>query len=118
MATVGTTHKAAARTAAKHITTAKAPLKAAVKAVAVDPGANKAIAPTVEKSKSKDKRIRDTFAMPKSEFAALDTLKSRAKKAGAVAKKSTLIRAGLRALAAMPDAALARAIQAISSDKP
>lgn len=113
--------KPAARTAAKHITTA--PAKPAAKAAAKAPAspapkasAKKAVAAKADKPK-KLKLVRDTFAMPKAEFAALDALKARAAKAGVQTKKSVLIRAGLRVLAAMSDSVLTNALRAVPVNK-
>lgn len=53
----------------------------------------------------KPKLVRDSFTIPKIEYTVLDELKQRAAKAGAPAKKSEVLRAGIKALAAMSDAA-------------
>lgn len=59
----------------------------------------------VEKEK-KVKLVRDSFTMPKSEYAAIDVLKARAARLGRPSKKSEMLRAGVMALSAMPDAQL------------
>jgi hypothetical protein len=51
------------------------------------------------------------------EYAVLDTLKLRAAKLANPAKKTELIRAGIKALAAMTDAALLAALKAVPSLK-
>lgn len=60
----------------------------------------------------KSKRVRDSFSMPKVEYAVLDGLKQRAALLQHPVKKSELVRAGIQLLAALPDdqfsAALAR----------
>ncbi|WP_280151290.1 hypothetical protein [Piscinibacter sp. XHJ-5] len=100
-------------------TTAKraAPRKAAAKALARKRPAAKpaaAAAPVVEAAKpAKRKLVRDSFTIPKDEYAVIDALKLRAGKLGRLAKKSELLRAGLKALAAMPDAALLQALAAV-----
>lgn len=71
-----------------------------------------AAAPKAEKPK-KPKLVRDSFTIPKTEFAVLQDLKQRAGKAGIAAKKSELLRAGIKALAAMGDAAFAAALGAV-----
>lgn len=53
----------------------------------------------------KPKLVRDSFTIPKSEYAVIETLKLRAAKLGRPAKKSEVLRAGVMALAAMGDAA-------------
>ena len=64
---------------------------------------------TEEKSR-KPKLVRDSFTIPKSEYAAIDVLKTRAIAQGTSVKKSELLRAGLMTLAFMPDAAFAKAL--------
>jgi hypothetical protein len=58
----------------------------------------------------KTKLVRDSFTMPKPEYQVIDVLKERSAKAGRPLKKSEVLRAGIKALAAMPDAAFAVAI--------
>jgi hypothetical protein len=55
--------------------------------------------------------------MPKLEYAVLDTLKLRGAKLASPVKKTELIRAGIKALAAMSDAAFLSAIKAVPSLK-
>lgn len=59
----------------------------------------------VEKEK-KIKLVRDSFAMPKPEYAAIDVLKARAARLGRPSRKSEMLRAGVMALSAMPDGQL------------
>jgi hypothetical protein len=61
----------------------------------------------------KPKLVRDSFTIPKAEYAVLETLKARAVKAGKPAKKSELLRAGIKALAALPDLAFVSALNAV-----
>jgi hypothetical protein len=57
-----------------------------------------------KKSKSeKVKMERDSFTMPKDEYAQIAVLKTRLSKLGQPAKKSELLRAGIKLLAAMSD---------------
>ena len=101
-------------------TAAKAPVKAklspqpktAVK-TAVKP-VNKPV--KVEKAK-KPKMIRDSFTIPKTEYVVIDALKERAGKLSRAAKKSELLRAGVKALAAMSDAAFLAALTAVPTIK-
>jgi hypothetical protein len=65
----------------------------------------------------KDKLLRDSFTIPKSEFAVLDALKQRAAKAGRPVKKSEVLRAGVKALAAMADSAFLAALGAVPAIK-
>ena len=72
--------------------------------------------PFPEKTK-KTKMVRDSFTMPKAEYAALDELKQRGALLGCPLKKSQLLRAGVKLLAALPDARLLAALAEISSLK-
>ena len=51
----------------------------------------------------KTKLVRDSFTIPKDEYVVIDRLKIRAGKLGQAVKKSELLRAGIKALAAMSD---------------
>ncbi|NIC39656.1 hypothetical protein HA630_01075, partial [Aquabacterium sp. A08] len=53
----------------------------------------------------KMKLVRDSFCMPKDEYARLDALKTRALGLSLAVKKSELLRAGLKALDGLSDAA-------------
>lgn len=72
--------------------------------------------PLPEKTK-KIKMVRDSFAMPKAEYAALNELKQRAALLGRPLKKSELLRVGIKLLAALPDARLLAAIAELPSLK-
>jgi hypothetical protein len=108
--------KASVKVAAK-VTPKSAP-KAAVKvAPKVAP---KAVAkPKAEKlvKAKKPKLVRDSFTIPKAEFTVLDDLKIRSGKLGNSTKKSELIRAGIKALASMSDAAFLVALKAVPAIK-
>lgn len=78
----------------------------------------KAAAP--EKIK-KPKLVRDSFTIPKTEYAVLDELKQRAALLSRPAKKSEVLRAGIKLLATLPDAQLLAAlaeVAALKSDRP
>ena len=66
---------------------------------------------------SKPKLVRDSFTIPKDEYQALSDLKVRMTKLMQPAKKSELLRAGLKALMALPDAAIKKALIAVPSIK-
>jgi uncharacterized membrane protein len=51
----------------------------------------------------KPKLVRDSFTIPKDEYDVIDALKVRGGKLGQAVKKSELLRAGIKALAAMSD---------------
>jgi hypothetical protein len=106
----------------KSASVAKAPIKPAVKApvkTAIKPIAKPAIKPKAAKAVKvkKPKLVRDSFTIPKAEYLVLDELKLRAGKLASAAKKSELIRAGVKALAAMPDAAFLAALKAVPTIK-
>ena len=65
----------------------------------------------------KPKLVRDSFTIPKAEYTVLDELKQRAGKLASPAKKSELIRAGVKALAAMTDIAFLAALKAVPAIK-
>ncbi|MET0349372.1 MAG: hypothetical protein ABW067_06270 [Rhizobacter sp.] len=69
-------------------------------------------APAPEKAPkpAKQKLVRDSFTMPSSDFALIDSLKERALGFRRPTKKSELLRAGLQALAALTDAQLQAAL--------
>ena len=87
------------------------PAQAVKKAVPPAPAA-----PKSEKSK-KPKLIRDSFTIPKAEYVVLDELKLRANKLMRPAKKSELLRAGIKALSAMTDSALLAALKQVPAIK-
>jgi len=94
---------------------------AAVKVTA--PAASKAPAPApVEVVKlKKSQLVRDSFTFPKEEYVAIDQLKLRSAKLGHPIKKSELMRAGLKALAALTDLqlkALLSTVPAIKTGRP
>lgn len=95
-------------------TTVAAPTKAPVKPVKAPAFQPQAEKPSKQK---KPKLVRDSFTIPKTEYMVLDDLKQRSVKLTNPAKKSELIRAGIKALAAMSDAAFAAAIKAVPTIK-
>lgn len=96
--------------------TSKATPKAKAPAQAKTPAAQPATAGKDAKAR-KPKLVRDSFTFPKDEYAVIEALKERLASLGQSVKKSELLRAGLKALAAMPDAALKTALQAVPSLK-
>lgn len=75
------------------------------------------VAPTKSLKAKKPKMVRDSFTIPKSEYATLDELKKRTVRLTAPAKKSELLRAGIMALASMDDAGLMAALRAVPTIK-
>jgi hypothetical protein len=97
---------AAKKPAAKKPVVKKAVTKTAVKKAPVKSAVSKTSKPvkTVKPAKvKKPKLVRDSFTIPKDEYVVIDALKTRAGKLGQAVKKSELLRAGVKALAAMSD---------------
>jgi len=65
----------------------------------------------------KIKLVRDSFIIPKLEYLMLDALKLRADALGKSIKKNELVRAGIKALAAMPESQFLAAIKAVAPGK-
>jgi hypothetical protein len=123
---MATATKTAKKPAAK-AAVAKKPVKAAA------PAARKAAAPAPAKARpagtssripvaapekpKKPKLVRDSFTIPKVEYAVLDELKLRAAKLGRPAKKSEVLRAGLKVLAGLGDPAFLEAVAAVPAVK-
>lgn len=78
--------------------------------------ANGAKTVKVEKQK-KPKLVRDSFTIPKLEYVVLEALKQRATKLTRSVKKSELLRAGIKALAALSDAAFLSALDKVPTIK-
>lgn len=118
--------KAKAKTKAKPVVktvAAKAPA-ATTKAVVAKPATKTPTKPLAAKpvagkpvKEKKLKMVRDSFTMPKPEYAVLDVLKLRAAKLAMPIKKTELIRAGIKALAALPDAAFLAALRVVPNLK-
>lgn len=105
-ATTKTVVKAPVKTAAQAKTAVKkATPRKAVKPAAPNPKvtANKPAPATKPSKVKKPKLVRDSFTMPKDEYVVIDSLKLRGGKLGQAVKKSELLRAGIKALAAMSD---------------
>ncbi|MDI1342110.1 hypothetical protein [Polaromonas sp.] len=113
--------KAPVRRAVAPVTKTKAPAKRAK--VPAGPVKKKAVAPVSATSPEKTakakkpKLVRDSFTIPKAEYGVLDELKQRAGGLNQTVKKSELLRAGIKALAAMPDAAFLTALANVPAIK-
>lgn len=99
-----------------------APARAAkppVKAAAPAPAAKAAPVPKPPKADKprKPKLVRDSFTIPKAEYAVLEELKKRAASLAHPSKKSEVLRAGIKALSALPDSALLEALKAVPAIK-
>lgn len=91
--------------------------KALAKPVKAVPAAKKAAAPAKPSPEPKPKLVRDSFTMPKAEYAVIEQLKRRATALKRPAKKSELLRAGIKALSTLSDEALLTALQVVPTIK-
>jgi hypothetical protein len=77
------------------------------------PAESRAAVASTAPTNVKNKLIRDSFTIPKSEYVVLDELKQRATLLMRPAKKSELLRAGIKSLAAMSDKAFLLALAGV-----
>lgn len=97
---------------AKSATPAKKPAGSAA------PSTEPPAAPSPENAKpKKPKLMRDSFTIPKDEYAAIEELKLRAAQQSQLIKKSELLRAGLKLLSSLDDKQLLSALQAVPAIK-
>jgi hypothetical protein len=103
---------------------AKAPLKVPVKTAktvmkkpAAKPAPVKSTTPAKAEKVKKPKLVRDSFTIPKAEYLVLEDLKQRANKLTRPAKKSELLRAGIKVLACLSDAAFLAALEKVPAIK-
>lgn len=99
--------------AAKNSHRGPAPAKKATSAIKV---MNQAAVKASDKP-AKIKMERDSFTMPKEEYAQIAVLKKRLESVGQPAKKSELLRAGLALLSKLDDAALKATLAAVPTIK-
>lgn len=91
--------------------------RAPAPASAAKPAVNSAGTPAPAAPKPKNKLVRDSFTIPKAEYALLEALKVRAANLTRPVKKSELLRAGIGALNGMSDKAFLAAVNAVPSLK-
>ena len=105
------------KAAAKKTTPVKSPTKktAAKRPLSQVPAIPKLADKSVKAKKPK--LVRDSFTIPKTEFAVLEELKQRAAKLARPIKKSELIRAGIKVLAALSNAAFLTALNQVPTIK-
>ena len=101
--------KAAPKAAAK-------PASAAAEAPAPAPAAAPAEKVKTKRVK-KDKVVRDSFTMPKTDYQRIALLKRKCLEAGVAVRKSEILRAGLQLLEAAPQKRLLAAIEALETVK-
>ena len=102
-------------TAAKSFKPATPVRKVAASAKASTPAP--AAEPLAVAPKPKHKLVRDSFTIPKAEYAVLEALKVRAVDLARPVKKSELLRAGINALNGMSDRAFLAAMNGVPSLK-
>jgi len=84
----------------------------------VEPAAEPVAEPVSEtEAIRKPKLVRDSFTMPKAEYQRIEVLKTRGATLGRPVKKSELLRAGIKLLDGLSDAALLQALGELSSIK-
>lgn len=118
-APVKTVKKAAARKTSAAKTPAAAPKQTPAGAADTKQNAVKASSKTQAKPKrvKKEKVVRDSFTMPKSDYAKIAALKEKCQKGGVRVKKSELLRAAIAMLDAAPEKKLIAAIKALETVK-
>ena len=104
------------RTAARASAKVAAAVRTAPRAPVVVTGVAVAAAPPVQ-AKPKNKLVRDSFTIPKSEYIVLENLKLRAANLKRPTKKSEVLRAGVAMLQALGDKAFLAALNAVPSLK-
>jgi hypothetical protein len=126
MATRKPSSRTSAKTVAKAASAKSAPAKTTKPGVAAAPAKRSVAKPVAEAvngaaaaqpAKPKHKLVRDSFTIPKSEYAVLGELKQRAAGLARPVKKSELLRAGISALSRMGDKAFLTALDAVPSLK-
>ncbi|MEO6016691.1 MAG: hypothetical protein ABIP46_05500 [Polaromonas sp.] len=98
----------------------KAPVKkVSAKAPVAKPAGKPLTATKAEKpaKPKKAKLVRDSFTIPKAEYVVLDALKQRSNKLTRPVKKSELLRAGIKLLASLSDAAFLTALEQVPAIK-
>ncbi|WP_250519434.1 MULTISPECIES: hypothetical protein [unclassified Caballeronia] len=101
-----------AKKAGKTPTVEAAAAKKTEKTVASQPNAD-----AKARRVKKEKVVRDSFTMPKSDYAKIAALKEKCQKNGVRVKKSELLRAALAMLDAAPEKRLVEAIKALETVK-
>ncbi len=93
--------------------------KAPARPVSSKPSSKTVEAPKVKKVEKpkKPKLVRDSFTIPKLEYLVLEELKQRANRLTRPAKKSELLRAGIKLLASLPDAGFLAAMEQVPAIK-
>jgi hypothetical protein len=99
---------ASRRTPARKVAAAKTPRRPSAPLPAPRP-----VVQSAPKARGKVKPVRDSFTMPPDDHALIGQIKQRALQLQHPAKKSEVLRAGLKALASMTDAALKAMLESV-----
>lgn len=116
MSTLRTRKTATAGSRPKALAPRKSPTKTSARARPAAPVTEAPAPPRKAEAADKPRKVkmvRDSFTIPKTEYAAIDALKLRATQAGRPAKKSELLRAGLMVLTGLDTPAFLAALQAV-----
>lgn len=119
---MATSRKAAAKAATPAKAAAQPEAKKPAKPAKADKApkgakeAREAKSPKADKPR-KPKLTRDSYTIPKDEYAVLEDLKQRAARLGHPSKKSEVLRAGIKALAGMTDTAFLASVGAVPAVK-
>ena len=108
---------AASKVAQAHKETAAALRRAVQSTAAKVPTASLAAKAAPGGKAKKPKLVRDSFTIPKAEYLVIEQLKQRTARLGRQAKKSELLRAGIKTLAGMSESSLTAALAAVPSIK-
>lgn len=111
----GATKAPDSRAAVKKLTVKK-PLSQVFATAQLESAVQTSKAVKLEKAR-KPKLVRDSFTIPKVEYVVLEALKQRATRLKRSVKKSELLRAGIKALAAMHDTAFLTALELVPAIK-
>ena len=102
------------KVASKKTPAAKMPVAAKSPAVKT-PATNTAVAKPVKEKKPK--LVRDSFTFPKAEYEVLEAMKQRAARLKVTVKKTELLRAAIKSLSTLSDAAFVSAVAAVPNLK-
>lgn len=119
MTSIASTKTASAKktVAVKAMAPKSAPAQKSVATAAASKPAPVPPPPAKAEKPKKLKLVRDSLSIPKEEYEVIGVLKIRAGKLGHAAKKTEIIRAGIKAIAALSDQALLKALKSVPSIK-
>ncbi|WP_233801514.1 hypothetical protein [Paraburkholderia sp. HP33-1] len=113
----GETAKPARKSSAKPANTKSVAVEVSTAGTAADAPVSEAPGKVKSKRAKKEKVVRDSFTMPRTDYDRIALLKRKCLEAGVTAKKSELLRAGLQMLESAPAKRLVAAISALETVK-